>query len=256
MTERRVAIAAPEGLNTVPLIYGIEHADCLHADVVCSSPSHSAAAFAAGRADIALLPVGELPGIKDADIVSSYCVGYIQKAGVCLLAGHRPIEKIERIFHTPDTLTEGYYAAILATKKRGARASIECADVLPAAADMAESDACVFAGEGAEAAAAGFSHVYDLTELWNAVERGSMVYAVWVAHSGVGNATLDALEQSLTFGLEHVWEAICSSAYAERPDAYDFLICKTDYIFDNQKNKALKKFWDSGLKTTLRINPG
>ena len=29
-----------------------------------------------------------------------------------------------------------------------------------------------------------------------------------------------------------------------------------DYIFDNQKDKALKKFWNSGLKAVPRANPG
>ena len=29
-----------------------------------------------------------------------------------------------------------------------------------------------------------------------------------------------------------------------------------DYIFDNQKHKALQQFWDSGLKVAPRANPG
>lgn len=31
---------------------------------------------------------------------------------------------------------------------------------------------------------------------------------------------------------------------------------KTDAIFDNQKDRAFKKYWDAGLKAALRANPG
>ena len=256
MTVRRVTIAAPEGLSTVPLIYGIEHAECLHADALLSSPSQSADNFVSGKADIALLPIGELVGIKDADIVSSYCVGYNPASGCCIVAGGVSADKIRHIYHTPDALTESYYARIIALKKWGTRVTAECADALPDVSDIKEGDACIFTGMEAESAAAGFSHVCDLTEIWSASEHVPMVHSVWVARACVDNATLDALEQSLTFGLEHVWEAVADSAYAQSAQAYEFLTCKTDYIFDNQKNKALKKFWDSGLKATLRINPG
>lgn len=256
MTVRRVTIAAPEGLSAVPFVYGIEHANLLHADLLLSSVPKAAEAFEAGRADIALLDIGELTRIKDADIVSSYCVGYNSASGVCTIAGSVPPEKIERIFYTRDAFTESLYAGILVGKKRGVRAVAECVDSLPAKEDMNEGDACIFTGRKAAALSAGFTHVYDLAELWCKSERLPLVQAVWVAGKSVDNATLDALEQSLTFSLEHMWEAAEGFSGEAAADAYDFLTCKTDYIFDNQKNKALKKFWDSGLKITLRINPG
>lgn len=69
-------------------------------DLLLSSVPKTAEAFEAGRADIALLDIGELTRIKDADIVSSYCVGYNSASGVCTIAGSVPPEKIERIFYT------------------------------------------------------------------------------------------------------------------------------------------------------------
>ena len=39
-------------------------------------------------------------------------------------------------------------------------------------------------------------------------------------------------------------------------DAYEYLTRNIDYIFDNQKRRALQKFWDSGLKVSPRVNPG
>lgn len=61
----------------------------------------------------------------------------------------------------------------------------------------------------------------------------------------------------LTFGLEHTYEAILEAGFDKKPyDAYEYLTRNIDYIFDNQKRRALQKFWDSGLKVSPRVNPG
>ena len=39
-------------------------------------------------------------------------------------------------------------------------------------------------------------------------------------------------------------------------DAYAYLTRNIDYLYDNQKQKALRKFWDAGLKVSPRVNPG
>ena len=41
-------------------------------------------------------------------------------------------------------------------------------------------------------------------------------------------------------------EAILEHGFDNKPyDAYAYLTQNIDYIFDNQKHKALQKFWDS-----------
>ena len=66
----------------------------------------------------------------------------------------------------------------------------------------------------------------------------------------------DALERALTFGIEHTYESILESNYATCEYAYDYLTNNIDYLFDTQKHKALKKFWDFGLKIEPKVNPG
>ena len=50
--------------------------------------------------------------------------------------------------------------------------------------------------------------------------------------------------------------AILESAFAADPGRAYAELAHFDYIFDNQKDKALKKFWNSGLKAVPRANPG
>lgn len=89
-----------------------------------------------------------------------------------------------------------------------------------------------------------------------AASKKPFAYAVWVAHADTDPDWTEGLQHALTYGLEHSYEAILEYGYDRKPyDAYDRL-ARLDYIFDNQKRKALEKFWDSGLKVAPRANPG
>lgn len=95
-----------------------------------------------------------------------------------------------------------------------------------------------------------------LVEAWKPYAQLPMAFALWVAHPEVEPETVEALQYALTYGLERGYEAILESPYADDAGgAYEGL-ARFDYIFDNQKDKALKKFWDSGLKVAPRTNPG
>ena len=81
-------------------------------------------------------------------------------------------------------------------------------------------------------------------------------FAVWAAHADTDPDAVEALQHALTYGLEHGYEAILESAFAADPGRAYAELAHFDYIFDNQKDKALKKFWNSGLKAVPRANPG
>ena len=78
-----------------------------------------------------------------------------------------------------------------------------------------------------------------------------------MARKGTPYAVTDALEQALTFGVEHIYEAIVENGFDKKPyNAYEYLTRNIDYLFDEQKHKALQKFWNSGIKVEPRANPG
>ena len=95
-----------------------------------------------------------------------------------------------------------------------------------------------------------------LTEAWKPYGKLPCAFALWVAHADVEPETVEALQHALTYGLERGYEAILSSPFAADSDSAYAGLAHFDYIFDNQKDKALKKFWNSGLKIAPRTNPG
>ena len=102
-----------------------------------------------------------------------------------------------------------------------------------------------------------FAYSYDLAAEWKKATRLPFAFAVWVARKGTDPDLTEGLQHALTFGIEHTYEAILEHGFDNKPyDAYAYLTQNIDYIFDNQKHKALQKFWDSGIKVTPRANPG
>ena len=71
----KTKIAAVSYLNTVPFVYGITHADKLDAELLLAPPAQCARNYMDRKADIALVPVGSLPMLEDAEIITNYCIG-------------------------------------------------------------------------------------------------------------------------------------------------------------------------------------
>lgn len=67
-------ITAVSYLDTIPFLYGIDHADDLRGGLVLSDFDTSLDLFRNRRADIALLPVHVVPSLEGARIVSEYCL--------------------------------------------------------------------------------------------------------------------------------------------------------------------------------------
>lgn len=95
-----------------------------------------------------------------------------------------------------------------------------------------------------------------LVEAWKPYGKLPCAFALWVARAEVAPKTVESLRAALTRGLERPYEALLDSSWASDAGAAYAELARFDYIFDNQKDKALKKFWDSGLKVAPRTNPG
>lgn len=95
-----------------------------------------------------------------------------------------------------------------------------------------------------------------LVERWKDYGELPFAFAVWVAHAEVDADTVESLQHALTYGLKHGYEALLDSPFAADSAAAYGELLQFDYIFDNQKNQALQKFWDSGVKVAPRANPG
>ena len=119
----RNRIAAVSYLNTIPFIYGIEHAGAgLHAELLLSPPRGCAEALRDGKADLALIPVAAIPGISDLRIVTPYCIGASGPVRTVVLASADPLENVDTVYLDSHSLTSVRLVRLLPSCGKGSSA--------------------------------------------------------------------------------------------------------------------------------------
>ncbi len=250
-------IAAVSYLNTIPFIYGIEHEGNFSADLLLLNPADCAEAFASGKVDIALVPAATVPTLPLAEVVSGYCIGASGEVRTVVLLSDDPIDQIKRVFVDPHSRTSVQLAGYLA--KNYWKISPEWVELNDTAqlSQAQDGDAFMLIGDKVFEHEDEFDYTYDLAEEWMKATSLPFAFAVWVARKGTSYEVIDALEQALEFGVEHIYEAILEYRGEDSVvEKYQYLSENIDYLFDLQKREALKKFWDSGIKIEPKSNPG
>jgi len=249
-------ITAVSYLNTIPFIYGLRHHANLGADLLLAPPATCYQNFIEGRADIALMPVAMVPSLPDAEIITDYCIGAVNKVRTVVIMSNTPIEKVKRIFLDAHSKTSVQLCGLLAKEAWHIEpewVSMEEYSILDKAQ---KDDAFLLIGDKVFDNEGKFAYTYDLAEEWHKITKMPFTFAVWVARKEVAYEVRDELQAAFTFGVEHIYEAILESEYADKEYAYGYLTENIDFLFDIQKHNALKKFWDYGLKIEPKVNPG
>lgn len=249
-------ITAISYLNTIPFIYGIRHEGNFRADLSLSTPADCVKSFIEGEADIALLSSAVVPSLKGAEIITDYCIGASGAVRTVVVVGNTPIAKVRRIWLDSHSRTSVQLVGWLAANRWKIAPEWLLLDDYSLLDRPQEGDAFLLIGDKVFANEGRFAYSYDLAEEWKAQTHMPFAFAVWVGRKGLPYEIHDALQHALTFGIEHTYEAIAESPYADRPYAYDYLTRNIDYVFNADKHRALEKFWNCGLKITPKVNPG
>lgn len=250
-------IAAVSYLNTIPFIYGIRHEGNFRADLLLSPPSECTKNYLEGRADLALLPAAVVPSLKGTEVITGYCIGAVGPVRTVVLLSNNPIAQVRRVFLDPHSQTSVQLAGYLAAHRWAITPEWYALDDYAQLSHPLDGDAFLLIGDKVFDHEGEFRHVYDLAAEWQAATDLPFAFAVWVARKGTSDEIIEALEDALTFGVERTYEAILDAGFDQKPyNAYEYLTQNIDYLFDNQKRRALQMFWDSGLKVSPRINPG
>ena len=251
------SIAAVSYLNTIPFIYGIRHEGNFRADLLLSPPSECTKNYVEGRADLALLPACAVSSLKSTDVITEYCIGAVGPVRTVVLLSDGPVSEVRRVFLDPHSQTSVQLVGYLAAHRWKIAPEWYSLDDYEQLRHAQEGDAFLLIGDKVFDHEEKFRYKYDLAAEWQAATKLPFAFAVWVARKGTPYEVIESLQHALTFGLEHTYEAILEAGFDKKPyDAYEYLTRNIDYIFDNQKRRALQKFWDSGLKVSPRVNPG
>ena len=198
-----------------------------------------------------------VPSLADAEIVTEYCIGAAGPVRTVVLLSGEPIETVRRVFLDAHSLTSVQLAGYLLAKHWKVSPEYYTMEDYAQLDHALPGDAFLLIGDKVFDYEGRFAYSYDLAAEWKKATRLPFAFAVWIARKGVDPDLTEGLQHALTFGIEHTYEAVLEYGFDRKPyDAYGYLTQNIDYIFDNQKHKALQKFWNSGIKVSPRANPG
>jgi chorismate dehydratase len=98
MSSEKIRISAVRYANTYPFIYGMKVTGFERkVNLTTDHPADCAVKLISGKADIGLIPVAALPGIKDYHIITDYCLGAYGKVRTVMLLSNCPFDEIQNI---------------------------------------------------------------------------------------------------------------------------------------------------------------
>jgi chorismate dehydratase len=197
-----IRVGAVNYLNTKPLIHELETlAD--NVELVLDVPSQLADELAAGRLDVALIPVIEYFRAGSYTIVPDIAIASRGPVLSVTLFSRVPWTAIRRVALDDGSRTSAALTQVLLRKRHGVRPEVIPLPLEQNAED-ADADAVLLIGDRAmRACLPGFAHAYDLGQEWHDWTGLPFVYAFWAVREGADlGPVADALTEAKRRGIE------------------------------------------------------
>lgn len=232
-------------LNTLPFLYGIQHAPQLagQIDLQQDIPSVCAQKLKDGTVDAGLVPVALLPHLPEYHIISDYCIGAVGKVKSVLLLSHVPLNKIERVMLDYQSRTSVTLVQVLAR---------EYWKIAPEFVNTAEgfedtlngTTAAVIIGDRTFGLRDKYAYVYDLAQEWQNFTSLPFVFAVWASNKKLDEAFLTDFNAALHYGMQHKAEAakLVKLSNVDEAEALEYFEKYISYELDEDKRKGLELF--------------
>ena len=219
-------------LNAAPLVYGIEH------QTVFEIPSLLADQFAAGRFDVALIPLFEALRFPDAVVVDGLSISCFGGVFSVILASRCPVEEIKEVVIDPASRTSVHLLRLLLSEHFGIAPEFVSSSSDPLAARLIIGDPAM---EFQESRAPGW-RILDLGKAWLDWTGLPFVFAVWTVRNALPNVrqTASALREIARQGL-----AARSGIAVRQPDpaaAFQYLTQNIRYGLGPEEKLAISRF--------------
>ena len=209
-------------------------------DLVFDYPANVAEMLLNNQADIGLVPVAVLPGMKEYFFVSDYCIGATGPvASVCLFS-EVPVNEINQVLLDYQSRTSVALLKILLADYW--KISPELVNTSEGFQDNIRGNTSgLIIGDRALIQQKKSTYVYDLAEAWLDFTGLPFVFATWIANKQLPAAFLKSFNNATREGLKHL-EEISAAQAVDYVDLYTYYSRNINYIFDLQKRKGMEFF--------------
>ena len=247
-----IRICAVSYLNTIPFIHGLVHSDLIHKiDLNLYYPSICADKLINGEVDLALVPVAILPKLKEAHIISDYCIGSNGAVDTVCIYSDVPIEQIESIALDYQSRTSVALLKILLKEYWKLSPELKKANI-GFEDSIKDKNAALVIGDRAFTLNARYKYIYDLSKVWKEMTSLPFVFAAWVTNKKLPQDFVVDFNKSLKNGISNIGSALNfkGNNYTSCKKPKDYLNNKICYNLDSEMRKGMQLFFRK-LKSQL-----
>jgi len=239
-------VVAVSYLNTKPFLYGLDHVlGSQELAVELLPPSDCARAFANGKADLALIPVGSLLDFDELAVLNDWCIGASGVVDSVFLFAQQPVGRLNTVLLDPHSRTSNGLTRVLLRHHFQQEVAF-----LPGTEGYFDSirgtTGGVIIGDRAVAVLDHFAHRYDLATEWMRFCGMPFVFAVWVYRPGaLSEQTLQQVAQGFAHGMAHLPHvaALWGPRFGRTTEqALHYYSHSIDYRLDAAKHRALRHY--------------
>ncbi|MNK03390.1 Chorismate dehydratase [compost metagenome] len=228
----KIKISAVSYTNTKPFIYGIQHSPVLEQiNLSLDIPSECAKKLIENQVDIGLIPVAAIPFVRNAQIISSFCIGSIGAVNSVFIFSDVPVQEIKSVKLDSQSRTSNNLAKVLL--KNHFKVEVEFTTD-----QSAKTDAIVLIGDRTFGRKEDFNYVYDMGEEWMKFTGLPFMYAAWVANKPIPEAFLKEFDIALAKGIANIPTVITQLPAIDGIDISDYLLHKLNFELTEEKLQA------------------
>ncbi len=251
----QVRVSAISYLNTAPFVYGLEnHPISKKIEIEYVAPAITAFNLINGTSDVGLVPVAAIPLIKNARIISDYCIGADGAVASVLLCSGKPLNEIDKLYLDTESRTSALLARILSVNFWKISPEFSDFDFSEEELDLTKS--YILIGDKALTHGNLFPYVYDMAEEWIKYKKLPFVFACWTSNKELDPSFIAEFNDALRFGMANIEKS--AERFVPRFDrdyAIRYLKTNISYNLNADKRAGLSEFWSLApdeLKSKVR----
>lgn len=247
--DKRIRVGAVSYLNTRPLLYGFERAGLMNRiDLIEAYPSKIASMLLNDQIDVGLVPVAIIPQLKEAHIVTDYCIGSEGEVASVAIFSEQPMEQLDRLLLDYQSRTSVNLATVLIKEFWKKDLILESARE-DFRKEIRGTTGGVVIGDRALEQRKISRYTYDLGLAWKQHTGLPFVFAAWVANKPLDPDFISIFNTANGYGVDHLEEVVAENPY-ETYDLKTYYTKNIAYQLTDDKRKGLALFLEK-----LSANP-
>ena len=248
MSSEKIRISAVRYANTYPFIYGMTVTGFdKKVTLTTDHPADCAAKLISGKADIGLIPVAALPGLKEYHIITDYCLGAYGKVRTVMLLSNCQFDEIQNINLDYRSKSSVNLVKILAKNlwKKEFR-WINTSDNFDFE-NIPDNEGIVLIGDQCFEYENRFRFSIDLAEEWYKFTGLPFTFACWTANRQLPEEFISEFNSALKTGVSDIPAVVRmfgNSGIIKGDILQEYLTENISYILNEDKREAIRLFLD------------